>query len=504
MAGWIFVIQQLSIKRILHEKSSQTDSELGKLQSQYNELKMEKDLMDMMESFRRKYLHFFAADLYTPIHSIFALIDMVSYKLNILNALPSETEIRPESCLSSNIETKDIIACMNSLTKVMTTYISNFSEILSLEEQETTGEPFGVNIRNLIHEIVMSTSRTLSENGITAEISYLEDLPAIITIDVKIFKKIILHLITNAFAFATRGTMLYINVRTLGSISEIGQLQISSMDIRQKYLQITITHENRTLNDDNIKEFLHPYPVWPEPNREFGACAMNVAIAGRLIDLIGGALWVTCKQAGTSFHVAIPFTYSETPAFEGEPEEPLILLNSTTNLLKSSKIFFLKLKMNVGNRQLSNPDEIEPEKKLVLMADSSILNISILAWYIQNITTFTTVHVGDGLQALDAIAMHRRENFNQDPFALILLHMDLPQLNAYKTMQRIRAIGCQAPIIAILDIDDWKNSEFRNMGFSGILTRPFGKEELKHAIMNLGIPEHYFAENKPHYDTQGI
>ncbi len=178
--------------------------------------------------------------------------------------------------------------------------------------------------------------------------------------------------------------------------------------------------------------------------RDFGGTGLGLTISEKLVSMFGGKLEVESEVGkGSSFHFTISLPIAEIMV---TPEDT----SSTLKINESIK----------GVRILIVEDN---------EINASILKSFLLKW---NIIIKEATH---GIHALELLKYHK--------FDLILMDLEMPEMDGYTTIKKIREAGNDVPVIAftaaLLENMEISLSE---SGFNDYLLKPFRPAELKKKI----------------------
>jgi PAS domain S-box-containing protein len=199
--------------------------------------------------------------------------------------------------------------------------------------------------------------------------------------------------------------------------------------------------------------------------RRFGGTGLGLAISRRLIELMGGAIWVESEGIagrGSTFHVTLTL--------------PVAISQPAPSPLASPA-------MLVGKR--------------ALVVDDNLTNQKILCHHLFQWQMAPTA-VSSGAAALEVLTPDA-------PFDVVLLDLQMPEMDGVMLAAAIqRQLGATAPKLLLLTSMDFDAAEMRAAGITAYLRKPIKPALLRDALLTLWSPSQATAKapNGSRWDAQ--
>ncbi|WP_052248784.1 ATP-binding protein, partial [Leisingera sp. ANG-Vp] len=219
--------------------------------------------------------------------------------------LLSDTELDEEQRLYANTIKNSGEALLVIINDVL-----DYSKI-EADKLELHPEPF--DLERSLHEVVMLLQPSARDKGLALLVDYDLFLPTKFVGDPGRIRQVLTNLAGNAVKFTKEG---HVTLRVTG---------ISSPDDMQCAVHVTIEDTGIGIPEEKIEHIFGEFnQVEDERNRKFEGTGLGLAISKRLIEMMGGEIWVDSEEGkGSCFGFRLPLP------MERVPEQPAPQLPST-------------------------------------------------------------------------------------------------------------------------------------------------------------------------------
>jgi len=312
------------------------------------------------------------------------------------------------------------------------------NDILDLEKIEAGKmqmEEIPFNVPEKINSIVHSFSFKAEEKGI--RLTHTNGLPASLQVKGDPYRlvQILNNFLSNAVKFTEKG-----------SITVSSKVKVD----KEEWLAIECVIQDTGIGipADKLKAIFSPFvQASSSTTRKYGGTGLGLSICKNLIEMQGGELWVeSTVDTGTSFRFIIPY----------KKEEAIVMETATVSVTNYASL----------------------GKRHVLLAEDVELN-QFLARHIMESWGFTVTIADNGKKAVEML--------QQQPFDLILMDIQMPEMDGIAATQHIRQLADQAkasiPIVALTaNALKGDSDTYMSAGMNDYLSKPFTEANLFEVI----------------------
>ena len=292
--------------------------------------------------------------------------------------------------------------------------------------------------RQVVEETVCLMQVAAEEKGLVLELEIDSAVPAFVLGDDGRVRQVLLNLLGNAIKFTPHGR---IDVSLTMDLSDPKTLLFQVIDTGIGIASEQVNHifEHFTQADASL-------------SRRYGGTGLGLAISRRLVELMGGRIWVESRMGhGSTFFFRLPVWIAKAPVPQSSP------------VRQSSK--------GVSEKGLR-----------ILLAEDVEENQILFEVYIEQ-TRHQVVMVDNGVEAVDRV--------QQEAFDVVVMDVQMPKMDGYTATRKIRQWEQEmgrvpVPIIA-LSAHAMEGEKERSLeaGCDLYLTKPINKKRLLDVLQEI-------------------
>ena len=358
------------------------------------------------------------------------LTNMSHEILTPMNGIIGMTELVLDSDLTAN--QRDQLAVVRASAESLLAVLNDILDFSKIESHRLTLEASVFSLTDLVSNTLKPFVVRADQKGLELIGDVAADVPAAPVGDPHRLRQVVMNLVGNAIKFTERG-----HVAVAVSVEE--------RSAETAFLHFTVTDTGVGVPREKQESIFEPFlQADGSTTRRFGGAGLGLTIARALAELMGGRLWVASEAGGGStFHFTASFGIGELP-------------------------------------QTDHPDTLLLRLP-VLIVDDNAVNRRIL---VESLTRWQMkpTAVEGGREALEALLAAAEEG---NPFALVLLDANMPDLDGFDVAERIRQQQALAgaTIMMLTSSGQYRDSvRCRELGVAAYVTKPITPSDLLQAI----------------------
>ena len=441
----------------LEEQRERIELQNTELQEAQSDLEERARELELTSKYKSEFLANMSHELRTPLNSLLILSQLLG-----ANKEGNLTDKQMESITTIHGSGQDLLTLIN--------------DILDLSKVEAGMLEFvyeGVNIRSMVESVARSFRAVAEEQELEFDVEMDECLPATMTTDHQRVSQILKNLLTNAFKFTAKGTVLLKVFRPASDtvFSRPGLRAANAVAFAVSDTGLGIAEEKKTLIFDAFKQ------AEGGTSRKYGGTGLGLSISRQFVEALSGEIQLESKDGvGSTFTLFLP--ESRSPDLSKETRaivEPVVLAEQKTAVLTAQAPSQME-QSGCSNRVRDDRREIQPEDKSLLIIEDDVSFAKILADLARE-KGFKCVIAEEGETGL------RHADYYKP--SAIILDIGLPGMDGWGVMNRLKENldTRHIPVHFMSALDEPRDA--LQMGAVGYLTKPIGVEELEKAFSTI-------------------
>ncbi|MFA5353838.1 MAG: response regulator, partial [Thermodesulfovibrionales bacterium] len=353
-----------------------------------------------------------------------------------MNGVIGMTELLMDTKLTE--EQRGYVSAVSLSAESLMAIINDILDFSKIEAQRLDLEAINFELRDSIGDILHTLALRASEKGLELAYDIPPDVPDAVIGDPGRLRQIIVNLVGNAIKFTEKGEVL---------------VSVSAETVKEDeaYLHFAIADTGIGISPEKQKSIFAAFAqADASTTRKYGGTGLGLTISSRLIELMGGQIWLESAYGkGSTFHFTVRLGLPKLPTVKQIPEE----------LPKLQGLHVLIVDDNATNRRILE-EMLKNWRMRPTMADS-------------------------GQEALRVMAQARQEG---DPLLLLLLDVNMPGMDGFELVEKIRQTpDLGRPAIMLLTSSGQRGDAARcgRLGISAYLTKPVKQSSLLDSIMTV-------------------
>jgi signal transduction histidine kinase/CheY-like chemotaxis protein len=403
--GWVLVLR------------NRVARQTGVIRRQLAEAGALRDAAEAASQAKSEFLANMSHEIRTPMNGVMGMIELA------LDARPSA----------------EYVECLNMARKSADALLAVINDILDFSKIEAGKLELDATVcdlNDLLEETVKAFALRAAEKAIELTCEVHPDVPPMVRADAGRLRQVVTNLLGNALKFTSHGE---VGLRVVTEAARDNHLELHFI---VSDTGIGIPVEKQKLIFDAFSQ------ADTSMSRRYGGTGLGLTISSRLVQLMGGRIWVESEPGrGSSFHF--------TAALEALPDEPG---GGATEIDSLRGIRILVIDDNATNRRIQ---------------------AGTLTRWGMNVGV-----AGDGAAGLEKLQQAAQAG---QPFVLVLADARMPAIDGFALAQRIRdsAELADCKVVLMLNSPGQRTGgrQFRELGIVSYVMKPVSRAALANALL---------------------
>lgn len=353
-------------------------------------------------------------------------------------------------CLQTELNRKqiDYLSKVHGAAKSLLGILNDILDFSKIDAGKLKMENIQFELEDVIGNLATITAVRAEEKHLEFLIETALDVPPHLIGDPLRLGQVLINLVGNAIKFTERGEIQV-------------QIEVAAENATEAELRFTVRDTGIGMTTEQAGKMFQAFSQADASiTRRFGGTGLGLAISKKLVEMMGGKIWVESEPGkGSQFIFTAHFR---------KPIPPI------------ERAF------------LPAPDL---RGLHVLAVDDNARSLNILRSYLESFT-FKVDVAGNGADAVDAVKRTAR------PYDLVILDWKMPVLNGIDAAREIRGMNGLSKMPKLLLISSFGQSEMRrhldNNLVDGLTPKPFRQSELFNVVMGLFVADNGGEVNRLH------
>ncbi len=343
-------------------------------------------------------------------------------------------------------EQHDYVETIRSSSDSLLSVINNILDFSKIDggKMELEKQPF--DLRGCVEDSLGLVTTKASEKGLNLVLTIDSNTPETIMGDPTKLRQILVNLLSNAVKFTHKGVI---------SISVFGRLASSGHEVH-----FAIKDTGIGIPKEKMSRLFQSFSqVDASTTRKYGGTGLGLAISKKLVELMGGRIWVESEEGkGSIFHFTI-----QAEAITRKHTSPRTLAPQLQSGLKLSKTHPLRILLAEDNA-INQKVALQMLKKLGYIADVA----------------------ANGVEVLEAL--------ERQPYHIVLMDIQMPEMDGLEAARAIRRRWLIGPKIIAITAYALEGDQERCLeaGMDDYISKPVQIEELAAILVRHAAPQRDF------------
>lgn len=347
-----------------------------------------------------------------------------------LNAIIGSTNIlHQEQHLESQRQMLDVLKHSSEHMLELVNDILDYSK-LEADKMELNNVPF--NLSELLYKVVGLFQGPVSSKNLVLKYDFEAIKGYVVMGDEMRMHQVLNNLLSNAIKFTEEGMVMF-------------QVQVLMKRSSNITLRFSVKDSGIGIAPEKLHRIFEKfYQTDAETTRKYGGSGLGLAISQYIVQKMGGEMKVESTPGqGSTFYFTV------------------------TLPIEATKFSYIE-------EPVEKPEDLTGVR--ILVAEDNPVNMMIVKRFLSKWNA-EVVEAVNGLEALG--------HYANQPFDLLLVDLEMPELDGAGVVSRIRKMGSSIPIIAFTAaVYDHMQADLIDKGFTDFIPKPFRPDDLREKIIH--------------------
>lgn len=395
-----------------------------------------------------------------------------------MNAVVGATELLLESGLAA--EQHDLVETARGSAEMLLAIIDDILDFSKVEAGKLELHPRPCLLRQVVEDSLSMLSVRAADKNLRMVYHIAPQVPVSIVTDAARLRQILVNLLSNAVKFTERGEVsVSVEVESASSARPPEPVEPPAAEPTGVVLHFAVKDTGIGISQDKIEHLFRPFSQLDTSiTRRYGGTGLGLAISKRLLELMGGRIWVESEGIsgrGSVFHFTLPTAIA-----------PLAESERTAHSDEAGNESGLPLDAPAEKALASRPNAsgVGAGPSRILLVEDNLVNQKVALAMLGKLGYRTVDVANNGLEALELV---RRQVYD-----VVLMDVHMPEMDGWAATRTIRRElpGDQQPRIVAMTAAAMQSDvdECVAAGMNDYISKPVRLEELARVLAQERAP----------------